>query len=220
MSKTFKELLQESQKKYKFTIKLAVDEVTDCMLDCIERSLQKYELESATKFKSTPIQESPLDFPNIKNSAVHISDIVISYPASRDMLRTILSNSLGLPLSTVAVYSENDPRAIETELHLERNSPDFVEKYQAKLGTDFADDCNACEGMSPEEQKMSLLKDLAATSAERKGKLAEIGPTYQDALDTGDVPAGYHDFDKQVFDEQPGLFGRLSVKKAYEYVRK
>ena len=78
MHKGFKDYLSDAYPEYKYTVKLAVDKVTDEMLDCMETCLSKYDLKAASKFKDTPIQESPLDFPNIKNSPVFITEITIA----------------------------------------------------------------------------------------------------------------------------------------------
>jgi hypothetical protein len=221
MSKSFKELLQESTKDYNYTIKIATSEISESALDIIESCLQKYEVTKASKFKSTPIQESPLDFPQIQNSAVFISDITLSYPASRDMLRTMLANQLGIPESTIVVYSANDPRQDATDMHLRVNAPDFKDLYEPKLATDISDDDCACtDGMSLTDQKMSLLQQLAKDASERTTYRVE-NPLSPAGVATDDVlPTDYHDFDKQVSKENPGLFGRLKVEKAYNYIRK
>jgi len=220
MAKSFMEILSESQKDYKYTVKLAVDDVTEEMLDCLENCLSKYEVKSASAFKKTPIQESPLDFPQLKNMPVFISDIVLSYPASRDMLQNYIANSLGCSIANVVVYSENDPRKATSELHVDRSSSDFKDLYEPFLGSEYGDDECGCAD-SPEDQKMDLLKTLSDTASGRQGNVVVGNTLIPDQIAGDDVlPKDYHDFDKQVPTENPGLFGRLKVKKAYEYIRK
>ena len=165
-SKTFADYLCESEKEYKYTLKFACEKVDDDMLDKLEDCLTKYDIRSASAFKDTPIQESPLDFPNVKYSKVYISEIVVGYPVTSDMLRQYLSQHIGLSEQNIAVYGENDPRAIYTAEYLERTSPDFKEKYQAKIGTD-PDDIQE-KAAYGEEAVSNFLKDLEASRKERK----------------------------------------------------
>ena len=93
-NRTFSDYVADRRTGYKYTIKFALPEVNDAMLDLLETCLGKYNLVSATKFRSTPIQLAPLEFPNIKSTPVHSSDIELEYPASLDFLKTYIANSL------------------------------------------------------------------------------------------------------------------------------
>jgi len=109
--KSFLELLESNKKEYKFTIKLACAEVGNDMLDKIESCLARYELVSASKFKKSPLQKNPLDFPRVNNSEVHTSEVITNYPCTSDLLLTQVSQAIDLPHHHVVVYTENDPRA-------------------------------------------------------------------------------------------------------------
>lgn len=164
--KSLSAYLVESKKEYKFTLKFACDEIDDDMLDKLEDCLFKYDIVSASAFKDTPIQENPLDFPNVKCSKVHISQIVLCYPVTGDMLRNYLSKQLNINEQSIAVYGEKDPRAVYTAEYLDRNSEDFKERYVAKIGTEPDDiEEKAAYG---EEAISNFLKDLATTRKERK----------------------------------------------------
>jgi len=137
MEKSFNEYyLRESAKEYKFKLKLAVQEFTDEQKDKLETALQRYDLRSLGAFKETPIQESPLDFPNVKNTKVFIADLVLGYPVTGDQLRRFVSEKGCVNEQSVAVYGANDPREVYTTEWLERHSPEFKEKYVARLGSD------------------------------------------------------------------------------------
>ena len=157
MHKGFKDYLSDAYPEYKYTIKLAVDKVTDDMLDCMENCLAKYDLKTASKFKETPIQESPLDFPNVKYSPVFISEIALQYPASRDYLKTKLSNVLGISEQMIVVYSEHDPRFAETDLYLSR-MVNHENKGESKLAKGDYEGEEAEEAVDIEEQKLNLLR--------------------------------------------------------------
>lgn len=207
--KLFKDFLAESAKEYTYKIKLAVDDVDDKMLDTIEGCLEKYQLISASKFNRTPVQESPLDFPNVKYSSVYISEIVMSYPASRDFLETFLASKVGISEQCIVVYSENDPREIETALFLERSAEDWKDNYVAALGSE--DEIIEGDAAGTEDQRMSLLKELEAARGERKITYSE-NPLSNPTLATDDVlPSDYHSFVDNVATDDVGLFGRIKL---------
>lgn len=220
--KVFKEYFSENQKEYKFTLKLAVDDVTDRMLDCLENCLARYEIKTATAFKKTPIQESPLDFPNIRHSPVHISEIVTSYPASRDFLETYISNALGITEQSVVVYSENDPRGIETEFHLDVTSPEYKENYKPVLGEEGYDGDitnDEAKELYGEEYNTEFLKQLEAVRDARTVDIIESPLSLPDENVTDDtLPSDYDDFDKQRDQNALSVFGRPPKKP--EFVRK
>ena len=62
----FKQYLAESTKEYNYKIKVAGD-LSEDFGSKLETVLKKYEVKTLSKGKKTPIQEMPLDFPNIKN---------------------------------------------------------------------------------------------------------------------------------------------------------
>lgn len=204
MHKGFKDYLSDAYPEYKYTIKLAVDKVTDEMLDCIESCMSKYDLKTASKFRETPVQENPLDFPNIKNSPVFIADISLKYPASRDYLETKLSNILGLSEQNIVVYSETDPRHAETDLYMDR-MVNHVNKGEHKLGKDDYKGEEAENPQGTEDQRLSILKDLEQERTERRKAGHEEYSEQDDVL-----PSDYDTFDKTKEDNSPGLFGRMT----------
>jgi hypothetical protein len=208
--RTFTSYVAETKTEYKYVIKFALNEMTDKVMDCLEKSLSKYELKSASAFRKTPIQESPLDFPNAKNTSVFICDLTLGYPASLDFLRTFISNNTGISSELVAVYSEHDPRQIETDLYLERSSPEYKAKYKAKLGTDYED-------VDPEEKKygaeynMGFLQELEKVRKEREGTVVSVHDQALQKEDHSNLPGGYHEFnsEKNLRQNEVGFFGRV-----------
>ena len=63
--------IQQSKKIYEFKIGIA-GEQSEGFTDQLESCLQKYGLKSLSPGKKTPIQERPLDFPNITKSISNI----------------------------------------------------------------------------------------------------------------------------------------------------
>ena len=205
--RTFSDYVAEKKQSYRYTVKFAVDTVDDTMIDSLEECLSRYKILAASAFKSTPIQLSPLDFPNVKNTPVHITDIELAYPASLDFLRTHICNSLGISQQQVVVYSENDPRQIETDLFIERNSPEFKEKYKTVLGSEYEQTAAPKYG---NDYNMDFLKTLAKIQSEREITIAD-SPLNPDKMPTSDMAADYHSYldVKNTPSDDTGLFGRI-----------
>lgn len=113
--KTFLDYLAESHSvEYSYRIKTTVP-LTDTELRKIENALDKYELLDMTRPKTTPIQDYPLDFKDVKNTEVHIVDIVLHIPASSYILQQELCNALDILEKFIVVRGDNEPIEIEAE---------------------------------------------------------------------------------------------------------
>lgn len=209
VQKSFRSYVAENKKDYKYTLKFAINDVDNSQIDVLEACLSKYELKEASAFRKTPIQESPLDFPNVKNMPVHICNITLGYPASLDFLRTYICNNLGIPQSQVAVYSENDPRQIETDLFLERSSAEFREGYKTNLGSDYEE--TGDKDMYGEKYNVSFLKELNKVRQERETVVVENPLSHKEATDHSTLPKDYDGFNdpKNLKKDDVGLFGRI-----------
>lgn len=208
---TFKEYVAQGKTEYKYVLKFAVNEMTDMMIDSLESSLAKYDLKQASSFRKTPIQESPLDFPNVKNTAVFICDLTMGYPASLDFLRTYICNSLGISPVSLAVYSENDPRQIETDLYIDRNSPEFRKNYKTRLGSDYEEVEGAEEETYGEKYNTSFLRELENVRKERETVIVVNPLSPAETTDHSTLPPGYDGFNdpKNLKTDQIGMFGRV-----------
>lgn len=204
--KSFVSYVAETKTEYKYVLKFAVYDMTDKMIDSLEACLKKYNLVSASSFRKTPIQESPLDFPNVKNTPVFICDISMNYPASLDFLRTYVCNSLDISTALLAVYSENDPRQIETDLYIDRTSAEYKEKYKARLGSDYEETDKLAYGA---EYNIGFLQELEKVRKEREVTIALNPLSQAEAKDP--VSKDYDSFNdpKNLKKDDLGLFGRV-----------
>jgi len=210
--KTFTSYIAETKTDYKYVLKFAVTEMTDNMIDLLEAGLSRYELKQASSFRKTPIQESPLDFPNVKNMPVYICDVTMGYPASLDFLRTYVCNTLGISEACLAVYSENDPRQIETDLYLDRSSPEYLEKYKTRLGSDYEEDPTWIPDQHyGEKYNTKFLQELAKVQKERKVAVVDNPLSPAEKIDHTTLPKGYDGFNdpKNLNKDDVGLFGRI-----------
>lgn len=209
--KSFKQYVAQTKTEYKYVLKFAVDDMTDSMIDHLESCLAKYQLITASAFRKKPIQQSPLDFPNIKNTAVFICDLTLGYPASLDFLRIYVCNNLGISPANLAVYSENDPREIETDLFLDRNSPEFKEKYKTQLGSDYEEMFDAKDLEYGEKYNTSFLKELEKVRKEREIVTVTNPLSPEQTIDHSTLPKDYDEYNspKNLKKDDLGLFGRV-----------
>lgn len=206
--KSFINYVAETKTEYKYVLKFAVNEMSDLSIDILETCLKKYDLRQASAFRKTPIQENPLDFPNIKNTPVFICDLTLGYPGSLDFLRTYICNNLGISTAQLVVYSENDPRQIETDLYLDRNSPEYREKYKSRLGTDYEQTDAPAYGAA---YTTGFLKELERVRKEREAVVIDNPLSPGAKTDHTTLPKGYDGFNdtKNLPKEDVGLFGRV-----------
>lgn len=206
--KSFVSYVAETKAEYNYVLKFAVHDMTDKMIDCLESSLKRYELKRASSFRKTPIQESPLDFPNVKNTAVYICDISMGYPASLDFLRIHLCNNLGISPELLVVYSENDPRQIETDLYIDRTSAEYKEKYKARLGSDYEDTEKQPYGA---QYNIGFLQELEKVRKERDVTIVDNALSQKETIDHSTLPSDYDSFNdsKNLNKDDVGLFGRV-----------
>ena len=71
----------ESSKQYEYRVKVAGDLPAE-NLDYLKKSLAKFDMQSCTEPKTTPITKNPMGFPDLENVALSIFDIVLNYPAN------------------------------------------------------------------------------------------------------------------------------------------
>lgn len=172
--------IREADRVYKYRLKFACDELDGDMMDRLEAALERYELQNCSAPTVTPIQESPLDFPNVRNTRVCIVDCEVRYPASHDMLRTMAAEATGVNIGSVAVYGEFDPRHEQTEQLLDDSKPEAV------LGTDYED----TEGAQEQYGKTltdRLLGELARYREERETHIVTNDLIPEQATDTEGV---------------------------------
>ena len=104
----FVKYLSESAKQYDYRIKIA-GELDKDFNTKLEQGLQKFEVEKLSAGKSTPIQETPLDFPMFKNTNVTIYELTTNYPASVFEMGEYIANYMGLARNQVVVRKPGEP---------------------------------------------------------------------------------------------------------------
>ena len=81
----FEKYLAEAKKIYEFNIGVA-GELPEGFVDQLETCLKRYSVASMSAGKKTPIQERPLDFPQLSNCEVTYYEVGLNYPTTPQVL--------------------------------------------------------------------------------------------------------------------------------------
>jgi hypothetical protein len=156
MTKTYKDYLSESQgsKKHDFRVKVAgifSSEQEDKMKSMMER----FKIDNFKKVGVTPIQEFPLDFPQVKNCEVSIYEVTVDYPTTQQELTEYLSTGLGVSRQKLVVtrpgepseqYQQEQPKRegalLDDPDYKEAGNPQFEDYYGDKYNSGFVKELN------------------------------------------------------------------------------
>jgi hypothetical protein len=155
--KSFTEYLVESKRVYEFKIKIA----KDCPKDCatlIKSALAEFHVESCSAGKTTPIQETQIEFPNHPNVAVTIFDVATNYPATSLQIANMIAEKLRFSKADVRV------RNMKEEEELAINNQNATKSGKSVLTTDYENSDN--QGLVGEKKKENFLKELTKTKKE------------------------------------------------------
>ena len=165
--RSFTEILTESKKIYSFKIGVA-GELPENFADKLETALNKYSVEKMTNGKKTPIQERPLDFPQLQNMEVTYYEVDVNYPTTTQVLQEYLGKCCGIDQSHIIVRNENDPREEYQEIRDDK-------PYEAMLTSEEMGGESAQESVAG-NRVMDLLKELESARKERDHDAAQGAP--------------------------------------------
>ena len=175
--KNFSDYLTESKKTYEFKIGIAGERPDGCE-DMIETGLQKFGITKMSAGKKTPIQERPLDFPQLENTEVHYYEVELTYPTTVQVLQEYLGSVCSVPQSHIIVRNPNEPQ----ELYQQEDAKD---EYTAKLTQEDLGGESAQEDAGG-ARVMNLLKELETARKERDNDYVGEAPA-GDSKDIGDA---------------------------------
>lgn len=150
--------LQESKKTYQFIIGMAGDLPED-IDNRIQNAMEKFSLVDIGKSKKTPIQEQPLDFPNLNNTEVTYWDVTVRYPTTEAVIKNYLGQFCSVIESKIVVKNPNVP----SEKDKNKKESDVYEPLLSKteLGGESA------QQSVGNNRVMELLKELETARKER-----------------------------------------------------
>ena len=164
--KTFKEYLSESKKTYSFKVKVA-GELPENFAEHLKARLEGRGIMQFEQLKTTPVQELPLDFPQLKNVEVHIFDVMTEYPLTAPELEKEITEMNCCDSENFRVRNSASPSEIDQITAGDKDyegallhDNEYKEAGKVKHKDYFGDDFNK-----------SFLKDLSKQSKERRKEL-------------------------------------------------
>lgn len=155
--KSIKEILTESHKTYSWKIGVAGELPEDCE-NQIRTCMEKWSVASWSKGKKTPIQERPLDFPQLENMEVTYWDAEVKYPTTSDSVQEYIAQCCDVPASHIIVRNPEEPQEKYQE-----EKPDT--DYEPMLTQEDMGGESAQESVG-NNRVMDLLKELEKTKKE------------------------------------------------------
>lgn len=175
--KQFVEYLTESDKTYKFIVRIA-GEVPEKTTENLNLYLGKFQVVNVSSPKRTPIQETPMDFPQLQNVEVHTWEVEVKYPTTRQIMQEYLSINCGVEATHINVRSEGDP------VEREQSEQLMQEPYESMLNTEDMGGESAQDSVAG-NRVMDLLKELEVARKEREIDPTDSAPSGESA-DIGD----------------------------------
>lgn len=174
--KSFVEYLTESEKTYTFKISVAGD-LPENFENTLESMLSKYALKNLTSGKRTPIQERPMDFPNLQNMEVTHFEAEVAYPTTSQVMQQYVEDCGCLQPGHVRVINPLAEEIAngnqEGEARTEGEGP-----YETLLDSDYQDPVksDAAQQNVGGNRVMELLKELEKARSERENDPMEGAP--------------------------------------------
>lgn len=165
--RSFTEILTESKKTYEFKIGVA-GELPDGFQERMKTALEKYSVSSMSSGKKTPIQERPLDFPQLQNMEVTYFEVELAYPTTQQVLQEYLGQSCSVDQAYIIVRNVNEP---QEEYQAEKDDAPYETLLTKEdMGGESAQDSVAGNRV------MDLLKELETARKERENDPMEAAP--------------------------------------------
>lgn len=167
--RSFSEILTESKKTYGFKIGVA-GPLPEGFADKLETSLQKYEVAKMSNGKKTPIQERPLDFPQLQNMEVTYFEVEVNYPTTTQVLQEYLGKCCGIHQSHIIVRNPNEMQELYQQEASEKSDTYETILTKEELGGESA------QNSVGNNRVMDLLKELETAKKEREHDPAAAAP--------------------------------------------
>ena len=171
--------LTESKKTYEFKVGVA-GELPEGFEDQLETAMQKFSVANMSTGKKTPIQERPLDFPQLQNMEVTYYEVEVNYPTTVQVLQEYVGKCCGIEQSHIIVRNMNEP---QEAYQAEASGQDT---YEAKLTTEELESDPKAQETVGNTRVMDLLKELESARKERENDPMDGAPK-GDSADIGDA---------------------------------
>lgn len=159
----FKKYLTEATKQYDFVIKVA-GELDENFEDNLEIALKKWDVANLSSGKKTPIQNLPLDFPNLTNTEVTVYEATVNYPVTQTELRAYLADALNTGMDYIRVRKPGEPYE---EYQKEKEDTTYESKLLDSEYKYDGEDVDKDALVVTEKGKETFLQQLAKDAKER-----------------------------------------------------
>jgi hypothetical protein len=166
--RSFTDILTESKKVYEFKIGIAGELPDGCEAE-MKSCLEKFSVVEVSAGKKTPIQERPLDFPQLQNMEVTYYEATVNYPTTADVLQNYIGKCCGIDQAHIIVRNMADPRE-------DYQAPKSEETYETMLTKEDMGGESAQAEVAG-NRVMDLLKELETARKEREHDPAAAAPT-------------------------------------------
>lgn len=166
----FEQYLAEAKKVYEFSIGVA-GELPEGFEDAFETALKRYSVASMSNGKKTPIQERPLDFPQLANTEITYYEVGLNYPTTPQVLEEYIPMSTGIDRTHVIVRTKEDPRI---EYQAQQEEAPYVSKLETE---DMGQADPKAQDTVGTNRVMDLLKELETARKEKENDpIADVKP--------------------------------------------
>lgn len=163
--RSLKDYLVESKKTYAFKIGIA-GELPEGLNERLKNALEKFSVASLSSGKKTPIQENPMDFPNLQNMEVTYWDVEVNYPTTEAVLQEYIGNFCTVEKSHIIVRNPN------STVEIQKNTKD--ETTYDPLITNPNLNGESAQGSVGQNRVMDLLKELETARKERNEQSSDF----------------------------------------------
>ena len=168
--RSLSEILTESKKTYPFKIGVA-GEVPEHFEEHLKTCLAKYKVIEMSAGKKTPIQERPLDFPQLQNMEVTYYEVELQYPTTTQVLQEYVGKCCSVDQSHIIVRNPNEPQEEYQEPKTEEDKT-----YEPMLTKEELESESAQDSVGG-GRVMELLKELEKARKESENNPAAAAPT-------------------------------------------
>jgi hypothetical protein len=125
--KQFKTYLAESEKKYGFRAKIAV-EISKEQMESLQTSLSRWNLEAISEPKRLPIAEDHTGFAHLKSVPIYIVDMVVTYPCTPQEMQAAIHEATEIPMSHIMVLTPQQ-EVLASPIVPESDEPILTSEY-------------------------------------------------------------------------------------------
>lgn len=116
--KSLNEYIVESKQTFTYRVKYAGDFDAEKQ-ELMKEVFAKFDVESISEIKKTPVMKSPYDFPELENEEVSSYDVVLNYPASASQI-VELARAKGCDINRLKIMDKRFADSVDAEEAVEQ----------------------------------------------------------------------------------------------------